>query len=182
MSSPSAAPSPTRLSAGTVPPLGTTTESVTFTPTDATDYSPVLTSVTVTVLVPISITLTSSANIVVPGQPVTLTATVTSAKYDHGTPTGGYVYYYLNGGYFSEAVLSNGVATIITGLDDAGSYAITAEYGPTSEFTGAVSNTVYELATPYSVTTRGTTQRRPRWISSPATWRWTPRATSTGRP
>ncbi len=45
--------------AGTVPDPGTTIESVTFTPADSTDYTPVIISVQITVEVPASITLTS---------------------------------------------------------------------------------------------------------------------------
>jgi hypothetical protein len=140
--------------AGTVPPIGITTEAVTFTPTDSTDYTTVPTTVTVTVVVPISITLTSSANIPVPGQPVTLTATVTPADDFYGTPSRT-VTFDENGAPWTQVNLTDGVARVTTSFA-AGSYAFTASYNPNIQFAGATSNTVYELAEPYSATQRGT--------------------------
>ena len=129
--------------AGTVPDPGATIESVTFTPADSTDYTSVEIQVTVTVGAPVSITLMSSANFVLPDQPVTFTVTVTPPNNNDGTPTG-QVFLNVNGAF---GTLVDGVATITTSFQP-GSYAVTASYGSNAQFGGAVSNTVYELATP----------------------------------
>ena len=80
----------------------------------------------------VSVVVTSSSNPAAPGQPVTLTATVSPVAPAMGMPTGTVTFMDGLGGVGTEA-LSNGVATLTPGLS-AGSHSITASYSGDSNF------------------------------------------------
>ncbi len=126
-----------------VPPPGATVESVTFTPTDAVDYTTETDRIIVIEepAVAVTVALATSANFVAPGGPVTFTVTVSPPSGDSVTPTG-VVSLNVNG---ATGTLVDGVATITTSFAT-GLFAVTASYGTTPQFLGAASNTVYELA------------------------------------
>ena len=128
----------------TVPAPGATIEWVTFTPIDSVDYLPETDRVIVTeqtVPVAVTATLATSANFIAVGQPVRFTVTVSPSSGDNITPTG-VVTLSVNG---ASGTLVDGVATITTSFA-AGVTAVTASFSANSQFLGAVSNTVYELA------------------------------------
>jgi len=112
------------------------TESVTFTPTDSTDYSAATSAVNVRVnQANTTTTLTSSSNTVNPGSSVDLTVTVVGAA--GGTPTGTVTFYdgstSLGTGTVTAAA-NGGVATLATSALGSGSHTITAAYGGDSNF------------------------------------------------
>ncbi|HWY68333.1 MAG TPA: MBG domain-containing protein [Terriglobales bacterium] len=137
------------------PPAGTVlnagvnqTLSVTFTPTDSTDYTTQAATVTITVnQAPSSTTFTSSVNPSTLGAPVTFTATVSSSS--GGTPTGTVMF---NDGSTSlgTSVLVSGQATFSASVLAAGAHSITAAYGGDGNFrsstSSALSQTVNQAA------------------------------------
>jgi len=117
--------------------VGTYSESVTFTPTDSTDYSTVTQNVNVTVSQASTTTnLTYSTDPL--GVSVTFTATVAVAAPGSGTPTGTVTF---QDGVLSlgNVPLSAGVATFTTSALTAGPHSITATYGGSVDFTVSTS-------------------------------------------
>jgi hypothetical protein len=127
----------------TAPGAGTASQSVTFTPTDATDYSTLTGAASVTVNKASSSTaLVSSVNPSAVGQSVNLTATVTG-QYG-GTATG--VVTFSNGSTsLGSASLSGGSAVLATTALPLGTDSITAVYGGDTSFTGSTSNSVSQV-------------------------------------
>ncbi len=127
----------------TVPAPGATVEWVTFTPIDAVDYLIETDRIIVTeqAAVAVTATLATSANFIALGQPIRFTVTVSPSSGEDITPTG-VVTLNVNG---ASGTLVDGVATITTSFA-AGVTAVTASFSANSQFLGAVSNTVYELA------------------------------------
>src|SRR5207245_2686591 len=86
-------------------------------------------------LAAVSLLLSSSANQVTAGSPVTFTATVTAASPSSGTPTGS-VQFLVDGLPFGAPVtLSNGVTSLTTSSLPHGDHSITAEYLGDANFT-----------------------------------------------
>jgi hypothetical protein len=127
----------------TAPGAGTASQSVTFTPTDATDYSTLTGTVSVTINKANSSTaLVSSVNPSAVGQSVNLTATVTG-QYG-GTSTGTLTF--SNGSTsLGSASLSSGSAVLATTVLPLGSDSITAVYGGDTNFTGSTSTVVSQV-------------------------------------
>ena len=137
------------------PPAGTVlnaganqTLSVTFTPTDSTDYTTQTATVTITVNpATSSTTVSSSLNPSTLGSSVTFTATVSVSG---GTPTGTMMF---NDGSTSlgTATLVSGQAAFSTSLLAAGPHSITAVYSGDTNFllstSSALSQTVQQAAT-----------------------------------
>lgn len=133
---------------GTVLAPGPQDLSLTFTPTDTTDYSTAPDRVQLTVKPAMTSTaLTSSQNPSTYGQSVTFTATVTSSG---GTPTGT-VTFKSGATTLGTATLKSGSASFTTATLTAGSSSITAVYGGTADFAGSTSHaltqTVNQAAT-----------------------------------
>ena len=140
---------------GTMPGAGTASQSVTFTPTDTTDYT------TVTGTVQLVVSKATSADSVTAGtnptllqNAVTFTATVSSTA---GTPTG--TVNFLDGATpLGSGLLSGGVATLTTSALAAGSHNITAIYIGDTNFVAASSRTLTEGVVDFTlsaVTTSG---------------------------
>ena len=128
--------------AGTVLAVGMQTLSLTFTPTDTTDYTTATGSVPLVVNpVTTTVTLTSSANPSAYGSPVTFTATVTpitatgTATFTDGSTTLG------------TATISGGVATYSTSTLSAGSHSIAAAYSGDSNDSGSTSSVLIQTVT-----------------------------------
>jgi hypothetical protein len=119
--------------------VGSQKLSVSFTPTDATDYAAATGSVTLTVNpapVTPTVTLTSNSNPVLVGSAVTITATLTSSS--SNSPTGTVT--------FLDGTTTLGTGTVAKGLANytsaalaVGTHSITAVYGGDSNFTTATS-------------------------------------------
>ena len=126
--------------AGTVLPGGVQTLSVTFTPTDTTDYATVTATVNLTVLqAATTMQLSASTTSVPAGTPFTLTATVNDNVSQ--TPSGT-VTFYNGGNVVGTAPLANGVATFSLALTTLGTSTMTASYPGNANFLGATSNSV----------------------------------------
>jgi len=112
------------------------TLSVTFTPTDTSDYTTATKSVLINVKASTSVsTPSSSLNPSTYGQAVTLTAAVTSSA---GTPTG--TVQFLDGTMsLGTVALSSGSASITTAGVSAGARSITAVYSGDANFAGSTS-------------------------------------------
>jgi len=136
--------------AGTVPSPGTQTLTVSFTPTDSTDY----TTASATTLLMVnqgtaSNTLASSAASVFVSNPVTFTATVVSSV---GTPTG--TVSFLDGTtLLATAVLSGGTATYTTSGLAAGTHSITAVYSGDANFAAMTSSPLAEVVEGFTLNT-----------------------------
>jgi hypothetical protein len=112
---------------------------------DANNYSSSSAALSLTVLDPAAITVSSSADPTVADQSVTFTATVTGAN-----PTGT-VQFYLNGAALDAPVtLSNGTASLTTNdLTTAGTDSVTASYSGDANNTATTSSTsLTETVTP----------------------------------
>jgi hypothetical protein len=114
--------------AGSVPAPGPDTLSVTFTPTDMTDYTTATKTVNLTVTSPLiatSLVVTSSSNPSNFGVPVAFTATVTSA--DGSTPTG-IVTFTAGTTTVGGSMLRAGAGSVATSTLAPGTYTVTATY------------------------------------------------------
>ncbi len=123
----------------TAPPIGTNAQSVTFTPTDTANYSPLTGTVNVTVRqAGTTTTLTATGSSINPGSSLTLTATVVPAT--SGTPTGT-VTFYDGSTALSTVALAAGaggdVAAFTTSTLPSGSHTITATYNGDANFIGS---------------------------------------------
>jgi sugar lactone lactonase YvrE len=131
---------------------GSYTLSVTFTPTDTTDYQ----STTAQVMLAVkqttpSIALVSSLNPVLITNAITFTATASSPA---GTPTGSVSF--LDGTTLLGSVtLSSGTASYTTSALVAATHSITAVYSGDANFASATSAAVAELVQDYSLTISG---------------------------
>lgn len=116
--------------AGTILGVGTQTLSVTFNPTDSTDYTSVSSTVSLVVSQgSASIALASSANTLLFGNPVTFTATVAPTSQGAGVPTGTVTF--MDGATVlgaPVALTAAGAATYTTSSLAVGSHSITAVY------------------------------------------------------
>jgi hypothetical protein len=134
-------PAGTVLSAGNQQTLG-----VTFTPTDATDYTTATATASINVNSAGTVTTASNVGPIVyspNSQSITLTATVTSSS----TVTGGTVSFTLLGSTISAAV-GNGSASAsftVSAGTTVGSYTIQATYNPSAGFTGS-SDSAHQLS------------------------------------
>ena len=135
--------------AGAVLAGGSQTLTVTFTPTDSTDYSTATKSVTLGVeqAMP-GISLTTSASPVFLDNPVTLTATMSSSI---SAPTGTLTFF-SNGTALGSAPLSGGVAVYSTSTLVAGSQSITAVYSGDTNFASVTSTAIPETVEDFSLT------------------------------
>lgn len=138
--------------AGTVLGTGPQTLTVTFTPTDTTDYTTAKSSVTLTVVpgTP-TITLTTSANPVFMTYAVSLTASLPSyASSETGTMT-----FYSGSTVIGTAPVSGGSATLITTSLAAGSQSITAVYSGDADYGPGTSNPVSETVQDFTLAFAG---------------------------
>lgn len=140
--------------AGTVLGGGTQTLSVTFTPTDTTDYTTATSSVTLTVnkATP-TIALATSATPAYVLNPVIFTATVSSPA---GTPTGT-VAFYDGMALLSTNSMTSGVATYQTSALPAGTHSITAVYSGDSNFLTVTSSALSQVIENFTLATSGGT-------------------------
>jgi hypothetical protein len=140
-------------SAGTVLGVGQHTLSVTFTPTDTTDYTTATASVTLTV-VPATptVTLTSNANPVFLANAVTFTATIPSyATAPTGTVT------FLDGGtQIGSGTVNGGTATFTISSLSMQPHSITAMYSGDLSYGPAVSNALSEQVVDFTLAPQGT--------------------------
>ncbi len=102
-------------------------------------------------LIGTSVALVSSANPANPNQLLTFTAMVTPSSDVDGAPTGDVVFRD-GAGLLGTAPLVDGVATFGASFPP-GSYAVTASYGPTSDFAAGASSAVNEQVLNYSLST-----------------------------
>jgi hypothetical protein len=155
----------------TAPGIGTSSESVTFTPTDTTDYNSVAGQVSVTVsLSATSTTISSSPKPSTVGQAVTLSATVTSMA---GMPAGTVTFIDGSSQIGSGALNSSGQATFTTNTLAQGSHSITAAYSGNGEFaasTSAALTQVVNAAALVSTTTSITSSANPSTPGEPVTF------------
>jgi hypothetical protein len=143
--------------ATTAPGAGTAAQSVTFTPTDTTNYNPATGTVSVTVnKAAASLTLSSSINLALVGNAVTFTATAPSKAT-------GTVDFYDGSTRLASVTLSQGAAAYTTSSLAAGTHSITASYTGDSNFLSATSPAVSQVVTDYTVTRSPT---RPRAAGS----------------
>jgi sugar lactone lactonase YvrE len=140
------------VNAASVLGAGVYTLTATFTPSDTTTYQSVSKAIAFTVnKAAAAITLASSANPALAGNPVTFTATVSSSA---GTPTGT-VSFFDNTATLGPAVLSGGIATATTSSLGQGTYSIIAVYSGDANFTGATSGPVSESILDFSLSSSG---------------------------
>jgi len=127
----------------TKPGVGTASQSVTFTPTDTTDYSTLTGTASVMVSKASSSTaLVSSVNPSAVGQSVNFTATITG-QYG-GTATGSVTF--SNGNTSLGSVsLNGGTASVASTALPLGTDTITAVYGGDTNFSGSTSNSVGQV-------------------------------------
>jgi hypothetical protein len=129
--------------AGTVPVAGTQTLSVTFTPTDTTDYATATATVTIAVsqVTPTVFSLKSSATSITAGSPVTFTAKLSGTG--SGVKPTGTVTFYDGTTSLGTGTLASGIATLNTsGLTTTGAHSITASYPGDSNYLATNSNVV----------------------------------------
>lgn len=99
------------------------------------------------VLYPSAVTMTSSAENVLVGTRVTLTANVSSS---YGTPTGS-IAFADNGLLIGNAVVSNGSATLAVSSLAPGVHSIAATYDGDTDFAGSVSAVVAQTVTDFTI-------------------------------
>jgi hypothetical protein len=139
--------------AGTVLSPGAQALSVTFTPTDSTDYTTATSTVTLTVnkATP-TIALVSSAASAYVLNSVTFTATLSSPA---GSPTGT-VSFYDGTTLLGSATVASGSAAYSTSALLAGTHSITAVYSGDSNFAGVTSGTLSQVIENFTIATQGT--------------------------
>jgi hypothetical protein len=127
--------------AGTVLAVGQHTLSVTFTPTDMTDYTPGTATVTLTVIpVTPSLGLTASPNPAFAMNPVTLTATIAA----FATPPTGTITFYDGTTQIGTGTVAAGSATYTVTTLAGGTHSIAAAYSGDSSYGPAASGAVLE--------------------------------------
>lgn len=136
--------------AGTILAAGSQKLSVTFTPTDTTDYTTATGSVMLTVnqATP-TIALTSSLNPATTGQSVTFTATVSSTA---GKPSGS-VTFWDGTTQLGSGTLASGVATYSTTALTVGAHSITAVYSGDTNFATVTSSALAQAVIQFSIGT-----------------------------
>jgi Bacterial Ig-like domain (group 3) len=138
--------------AGTILATGKQTLNVTFTPTDAIDYTTATASVTLTVVpgTP-TITITASANPIFASTGVSFTASLPSyASSETGTMT-----FYSGSTAIGTATVSGGQATLTTTSLAAGSQSITATYSGDANYGAATSGAITETVQDFTLTFAG---------------------------
>jgi hypothetical protein len=138
--------------AGTVPAVGQQTLKVTFTPTDTTDYTTSIATVTLTVVpgTPV-VTLTASPNPAFLANPVTFTATIASFS---TVPTGTVVFY--DGStQLGTGTVTAGAATFTTSALTIGPHSISAAYSGDSSYNPATSNALSQILQDFTLTLVG---------------------------
>ena len=129
--------------AGTIPPVGTDTLSVTFNPADTVDYVAATAAVSLTVnQANTTITVTSSVSPSVPGASVVFTATVTSGP---STPNGSVGFMDGNITLGTSTLNASGVATFSTSALSAGTHSIAAVYGANGNYLTSTSPVLTQL-------------------------------------
>ena len=119
--------------AGTILPVGPNTLNVSFTPTDTVNYRSAAASVQITVTTAQTVvSISSSANPSTFSQPVTLTATITSAN--TSSTLSGTVNFNEGTNLLGTATVANGAASITTSTLSAGAHSITATYSGNQNF------------------------------------------------
>ena len=130
----------TRLNAGSNQVL-----TVTFTPTDTTDFLAVTSTVTINVQpAPVDLNLTASANPILHGQTVSFTATLSAT----GATPDGTVTFYDGLNELGTTNLAGGEATWSTATLNAGSHAIAVAYPGTANFLGATNTLSLSVTNP----------------------------------
>jgi phospholipase C len=117
-------------------------------------------------LAPSSLALTSSLNPSVYGQAVTFTATATSA---FGTPSGP-VTFFSGSAWISDAMLTGGVATVVTTGLGAGTGPATAVYGGSDVNSGSTSPVLGQVVTPATSTVILTSSPNPSTLGEAVTF------------
>ena len=154
--------------AGTALAVGVQTLSVTFTPTDTTDYTNSTATVSLTVsLAAVTVGLTSTSTSIPAGNPFTLTATVQSTT--AGTLTG-IVTFFDGANTLGTASLVNGMATFPTALFTLGNHTLTASYAGNAQFQGGVSNPVVVNVLPATTATLLSASPNPSVIGAAVTF------------
>jgi uncharacterized membrane protein len=153
--------------AGKILPVGNNqTLSVTFAPTDTTDYTSANATVSISVLPApgqahgTSTILTATPGILNPGQQVSLTATVRPTQLFGGTPTG-QVGFWDGSRLLRTAPLVRGRATLRTSSLDFGSNPIQATYMGDMNFEGSNSNIEVVIVNGARTVVRATSSPRP---------------------
>jgi hypothetical protein len=138
--------------AGTVLGTGKQTLNVTFTPTDATDYTTATASVTLTVLAGTpTITITASANPIFTSAMVSFTASLPSyASAETGTMT-----FYSGTTVIGTATVVGGSATLTVSSLVAGSQPITAVYSGDADYGAATSTAITETVQDFTLVFSG---------------------------
>ena len=103
---------------------------------------------------PTATLLQTSANQIVAGQPVTLTATVSASS---GTPAGTVTFFSGNTSLGTATLSGSGTAAIQVPSLPAGSYSLTAQYAGNSTFGASASTGITETVSPSSLPTTTTT-------------------------
>jgi hypothetical protein len=135
--------------AGTVLAVGQHTLSVTFAPTDTTDYTTGTATVTLTVLPATpSLGLTASPNPAFALNPVTLTATIAA----FATPPTGTITFYDGTTQLGTGTVGAGSATYTASTLTAGIHSITAAYSGDPSYGAATSGTVSETILDFTLT------------------------------
>jgi hypothetical protein len=101
-------------------------------------------------------TVTSGPNPSIAGQPVTLTAKVSSGA---GTPTGTVTFQFTGGATIGTATLSGGTASLSKSFPKPGTKSITAMYSGNASFAGSFSNQLQQVVNPAVVTFSGLPQQ-----------------------
>src|SRR5208283_2776324 len=131
--------------------VGSQPLSVSFTPSDSSDYTTATATVTLTVAqAATAISLATSQSGIVYGSVVTFTATVTDASAGStGTPTGTVSFYVggPGGALIGTGTLNAGVTTLITSTLPPGTDSITAVYSGNANFTSSTSSALPEIVT-----------------------------------
>ncbi|HVB08780.1 MAG TPA: Ig-like domain-containing protein [Bacillota bacterium] len=152
-----------------IPAVAGVTHTLTAVYAGSTDYAG-STSTPATVQVqpaPSSTAVASSPNPSVYGQPVTLTATVTSAA-GPSSPTGS-VTFYDGSTSLGTGTLSGDKATLTTSDLGAGAHSITAVYGGDADFAASTSTAVSQTVSPDSTTTTLASGANPSVFGQPVT-------------
>ena len=133
---------------------------------------------------PTTTAVSSGLNPVVIGQPVMFTATVTNQTAGGATPTGGTVTFFINGtAQANPATLTNGTAIFTTTFSSAASYAITAQYAGSGNFSSSnLSPAVSEAVNKDSTTATVSASSNPSVVGQQVTFTATVVSNLTGGP
>jgi autotransporter-associated beta strand protein len=157
---------------------------ITATYSGSTDFqistSSALTQTVQTVQPATTITLSSSPNPAVFGQPVTFTATVTTTVSGLGTPTGTVTFMEGNTTLGTGSLNASGIATFTSATLSVGSHAITARYNGDGTFAANTSSVLTETVNQASSTTTLSSSPNPSTSGQSVTFTATVRATAPG--